>query len=133
MSKRPALLLALAAAALIGCGSDDDPGSSDFEGEEAEVAAVIDRLSDSARQGDGDTICNDLFTSNLRISIRRASGQPCSDEVTENIVDDDTKYTTEDVTVEGARATARVKDQKDRMTALLLEQVGGEWRIARIG
>ena len=133
MSKPPALFLALAAAALIGCGSDDDSDSSDFKGEEADVAAVIERLGDSARAGDGDTICNDLFTSNLRISIRRASGQPCPDEVTENIVDEDTKYAIEDLAVEGRRSTARVRDQKDRKSALLLEQVRGEWRIARIG
>ena len=133
MSKRPALVLALAGAALIGCGSDDDSNDSKFKGDKADVAAVIDKLGDSARDGDGDTICNDLFTSNLRISIRRASHQSCPDEVTEKIVDKDTEYEIQDLSLVGERATARVKDQKDRKSELLLERAGGTWRIARIG
>jgi hypothetical protein len=130
MSRRPALLLALAGAALLGCGSDDSPK---FEGEKADVAAVIDNLGEAARDGDGAAICNDLFTSNLRISVARASRQSCASEVTEKIVSKDTKFEIEDVSVVGARATARVKDQKDRTSALLLEKSGDEWRIARIG
>jgi hypothetical protein len=131
MSRRPLLLLALSGAALLGCGSDESKPK--FEGEKADVAAVIDKLGQAARDGDGATVCNDLFTSNLRISVRRASHRPCADEVTQNIVSKDTKYTVEDVSVIGANATAHVKDQEDRKSALLLQKSGNTWRIARIG
>ena len=65
--------------------------------------------------------------------MARASRRSCASEVTEKIVSKETKYEIEDVSVVGARATARVKDQKDRTSALLLEKSGGAWRIARIG
>ena len=73
MSRRPALLLALAGAALLGCGSDDSPK---FEGEKADVAAVIDNLGKSARAGDGAAICNDLFTAISGSAWRAPRGGP---------------------------------------------------------
>ena len=133
MRSRPLICIALGAAALTGCGSDHGSNGSKYDGQKAEVAAVIDSLGNAARDGAGTRICQDIFTSNLRISVTRAAHQPCADEVTQNVFNKETKYAVEDLSVIGDQATARVKDQKDRTSVLLLQKAGGRWRIARIG
>lgn len=127
----PALLVG---ALIIGCGgSGDDQDASPFGDAGDEVAAVVDDLGEAARAGDGDRICNTLFTSNLRISVARASGRTCRAEVGENIFSGDTRFNVGDVEINGDTATATVVDQRDRASNLVLSRDGDTWRIARIG
>jgi hypothetical protein len=123
----------LAAGVIAACGGDGDESNADkYSGEKAKVAAVIDQLGEAARDGDGDRICDKLFDSNLKISVRRASKRSCAQEVVDKTFDEDTRYDVESVGLAGDRANVRVKDQKDRSSLLLLLREGGSWRIGRI-
>lgn len=134
MQKR--LIAALAVSCVLGlaaCGGDDDEGNAGrFEGEEAKVATVIDRLGDSAREGDVKTICEELITPELQKSVREASRSSCAEEFEQNIVSEDTRFRVESVAVRGANATAVVTDQRDRRSNVALVKSGENWRIARI-
>jgi hypothetical protein len=135
MTIRFPFIAAVACAAALGAcgGGDDDTNESRFEGEEAEVAAVIDRLTTAAREEDAKTICEDLITENLQISIRRAAGTSCAAEVGENIFAEDAEFRAEDIAVTEDTATAEVVDQHEQRSNLLFERDGESWRIARIG
>jgi hypothetical protein len=132
--KRTALALAAGATiALGGCGGGDDENNADqFEGDEQEVAQVVDRLGEAARGGDVKTICEELVTVELQRSVRQASGTSCGEEFTENVVSDETRFEVDDVTVQGQQATAKVTDQADRRSTIQFQRVEGDWRIARI-
>ena len=136
MGTRMAAALAAGAMAVAGCGGgDDEPNAKRFDGEEKQVAAVVDRLSEAARRGDAKTICEDLITRNLQISVRTAAGTSCAQEFTENIASEDTRYEIDDITLQqgGRSATASVTDQDDRKSDLVLQRERDGWRIARIG
>ncbi len=117
----------LCTALLAGCGGDDDSNDP-----KADINAVVAELQDSSRKGEGDTICTRLFTENLSISVKRASGQSCAKEVADNVTSDDAAYELEKLTVKGNNATAVLVDQEDRRSAVLFQRENGEWRIARI-
>ena len=136
MRKTMATALGAGAIAVGGCGGgDDEPNAERFEGQEGEVARVVDQLGDAARAGDVKSICEDLITRNLQISIRTAAGTSCAQEFEENIVSENTRFTIDDITVQegGRAATASVTDQEDRKSDLVLQREGDGWRIARIG
>jgi hypothetical protein len=97
------------------------------------VRAVIARLGEAARAGKGATICRDLFTENLAISVARASRATCAAEVGENVFARDARYDVRSVRVQGVNASAKTVDQDGRPADLLLQRVDGAWRIARIG
>lgn len=135
--RRAATLAALlAATAASACGGGDDGGEKSnaerFDGDEKEVAAVIDRLGEAAREGDTKTICEDLVTIQLQTSVRQASGSSCAEEFRKNLVTDNTSFEVKSVEVEGRQATAVVVDQKDRESTLSFSRVDGDWRIASI-
>jgi len=124
----------LSAVAIAGCGSDDKSSPAAGDSDSDKVAAVIEDLGTSARDGDGDRICTELFTSNLRISVARASGTTCPKEVSANLFSADTTFDVTDIEINGDTATAKVVDQRDRASDLVLfSQDDGSWRIARIG
>jgi hypothetical protein len=125
--------LALLAVAVTGCGgSDKTDNSSKYEGEKADVAAVVDDLTDAARDKDGQRICTQLFTRNLAVSVRRASRQPCGDAVTKNIGAKDADFKVTGINLVRNQATIGVQDQKKRRSLLQLQKAGGSWRIAAI-
>ncbi len=126
-------LVAGLALVLAGCGGDDGGSNADrFEGDEQQVAEVVDRLEEAARSSDVKTICEDLITVDLQRSVRQASGTSCGDEFTRNIVSDETRYEVGDVTVDGEQASAKVTDQADRESTIQFQRVDDDWRIARI-
>ena len=96
------------------------------------MAAVVDELESAAQDADGGSICIDLFTTNLAISVAKASGGSCADEVVENIFQDDASFEIEDLALRGRSATVRVKDQDDRESVLLMVKSGPNWRIAKV-
>ena len=132
MKLKRLLVPALVALGVAGCGGDDK-ASDRFEGEEAEVAAVVDRLGESAREGDVKTICEELVTLDLQRSVREAAGTSCGQEFEENVVADDAKFDVESIEVKDDEATAVVVDQDKRKSTLFFGVEEGEWRIARIG
>ena len=133
MNVKRLALPAVLALAVAGCGGGDETAADEFEGEEAEVAAVVDRLGEAARAGDVKTICEDLVTVALQRSVREAAGTSCGQEFEENVVADDAEFTVDSIEVSGDEATAIVTDQDDRKSTLFLGVEEGEWRIARIG
>lgn len=139
MSRGAGRILAGTAAALVaaGCGGgDDEPegaNASRFEGERAKVAQVVDDLQSAARDGDGDRICEELFTENLRISVQRASRRSCAEEVASNLETDEATFQVDGIELRRNSAVARVVDERDRRSSLVFLREGGDWRIARIG
>ena len=131
------LLVVCGALALGGCGGGDDSDAKNnagrFEGDERQVAEVVDRLGAAAREGDTTTICEELVTVELQTSIREASGTSCAQEFEENIVNQETTYEVESIDVKSEDATAVVVDQADRKSRLFMRRDRGGWRITRIG
>lgn len=131
MSKTAIAVLAAACALATGCGGEES-NADRYEGEEAEVAAVVDRLQTAARDGDVKTICEELVTADLQRSVRQASGASCGEEFEQNVVSDDTTFRVESVNVDGETASANIVDQKDRRSQVAFAKVEGDWRIASI-
>ena len=134
--RRSVVAGALAALVLAACGGGDDDAKSNaerFEGDERQVAEVVDRLATAAREGDTKTICEDLVTVELQTSIREASGTSCAQEFEENIVSEETTFEVESIEVKSDDATAVVVDQEDRKSRLFMRRDQGDWRITRIG
>lgn len=127
------LALLVMTALTIGCGKSDHALKTKGDEPRDQIAAVIDQLGKAARDDDGARICKELFTSNLRISVARASGTTCAKEVGDNLFSPETAFDVKSVEVDGATATATVTDQRDRTSHLVLESEDGAWRIARIG
>ena len=127
----------MACAALLGaCGGDDD-GAGDnaerFDGERQRVAEVVDELQAAAREGNGERICDGLFTENLKISVQRASGRSCAEEVNANLEGSETTFEVVGIQLRGGSAVAQVRDENARRSSLVFLREGGDWRIARIG
>lgn len=131
------LLVVSATLAFAGCGGGDDADPKNnagrFEGDERQVAEVVDQLGAAARDGDTTTICEDLVTVELQTSVREASGTSCAQEFEENIVSPETAFEVESIEVKSDEATAVVVDQEDRKSRLFMQRVQGDWRITRIG
>ena len=111
-----------------GCGGDDDEGSDD----QVAVAAVVEELEATSKAGDGQKICDELFTENLAISVQRASGRSCGEEVAANVAADDASFRIENLAVDGDNATAQLIDQTDQRSDVVFQRQDGGWRIARI-
>jgi|SRR5829696_7066863 len=120
------LAVALCAGLLAGCGDDDSDSS------EGQITAVVMELQDASRAGNGARICDQLFTENLAISVKRASKQECADEVAENVASDDAEFKIESLEVNGNNANGQLVDQRGQRSAVLFQREGDSWRIARI-
>jgi len=133
MQKCVAGMATVAIAVSLGaCGDDNDDGSGGFKGEEKKVAVVVDYLSAASRSGDGERICNELFTRNLSTSVAKTSKKSCPDEITKKLFDEDARYNIDDIAVTGNKATVRVTDQVNRESVLQMVNENGAWKIAKI-
>lgn len=118
---------------ITGGGDDDVNNNADrYEGTEAEVATVIDDFANAGRDGDGEKICDEIFTSGLASNIERESGQSCPSEVEENLPEDDYELEVDTLEVDGDTATVAVTDQDDNTSVLHISKVDAVWRIARV-
>ena len=130
--RRPAVLLAslLAAAALGGCSqANPDASAGSFEGDERDVAQVVDDLKGSR---DPEEICSRILTDDLARSLE-SGGRDCVDEVQATIRDvADTDLDVRDVTISGSTARAEVR-QGDAAATFELERSGESWRISSLG
>jgi hypothetical protein len=127
----PLVLVALAS----GCTAN--PSSSNgFEGEEKNVAEVVDKLGTAGRTGDAGELCDNVFSKRLREAIAE-SGSTCEQELDKAIKDaDDFDLEVDDVTIDGDRATAKVTgkaDGKDQVRDFTFTREGKTWRATDLG
>jgi hypothetical protein len=128
-------LLAISAAAVaIGCGGDDDVNNNagDYDGTDAEVATLVDEFGEAGRDGDGDKICEEIFTEELAGNVEEAAEQSCPSEVQENLPEGDYEVTIDSLEVDGDTATVSVSDQDDNESVLHVEKIDDDWRVARV-
>ena len=113
----PLLLAALAS----GCaGSASSAG--EFEGEDKNVAEVVEKLQTAGETGDAETICDEVLSQELRDQIKEA-GSTCADELDKAIHDAD-------------EATAKVRGRdrgEDRVREFEFVRERGEWRATSLG
>jgi hypothetical protein len=129
-------LLALSATVVaIGCGGDDDDANNnadDYDGTDAEVASLVDDFANAGRDGDGDQVCDEIFTEELAGNVEQEAGQSCASEVEDNLPEDDYELTVDSLEVDDDTATVGVTDQDDNESVLHVERVDGDWRVARV-
>jgi hypothetical protein len=119
----------------VGCGGDDDGGSNNadrYEGDERDVAALVDDFAEAGRDGDGGRVCDEIFAVALTRNVEREAGQSCETEVEENLPEGDYELEVDAVDVKGTTATANVTDQDDNRSVLHIVKSGAEWRILRV-
>jgi hypothetical protein len=124
--------LALACAALGACGDDEGPNEKRFDGDSADVAAVVDRLQDYAREGEGSKICSELMTPQLARFIASSYDKGCAERVASQLAGDGTTITVRRLQVQGPLASATVVEANRNVTGLAFVKSDGKWRISRI-
>ena len=130
---RVASLAAVVATLAAGCGGDDEKTNADrFEGDEADVAAIVDDFAEAGREGDGDRVCGEIFSEELANFVQRAAKQDCAAEVEENLPEDEYELTVDSVKVKGTAATVSVTDQDDNRSVLHMQKDGDDWRVIRL-
>ncbi|HWT23457.1 MAG TPA: nuclear transport factor 2 family protein [Solirubrobacteraceae bacterium] len=133
MPRRLAVLV-LAAFAVAGCGTTSSAG--DFSGAEQGVAEQVEALQSAGESRDGEEACSRILSRALREAMA-AQGSGCANQVEEAMRDaDDVELDVRDVTVQGDRATARVRARfggADRVRTLQLVREDGGWRIDSLG
>jgi hypothetical protein len=127
----PLLLAALAS----GCtGGSSSAGG--FEGEEKQVAEVVEELQSAGEAGDAGAICEDVLARQLREQIQEA-GASCEQEIEQALKDaDDFDLEVEDVTIQGNSATAKVRGQdqgEERVRDFEFVREGSGWRASSLG
>lgn len=133
------LVAALALAASLGCGSEDDqegPAEQDapaVSGEQRAILSTIDGLQTASRRGDARKICNEIFTERLAESIPDPSSRSCEKEVRATFASPDVQLSIgRQMQIRGARATVTVLDEDGRTSRLVLVKRGERWQIDRI-
>jgi len=129
-------MLALSAAVVaIGCGGDDDDvnnNADNYDGTDAEVAAVVDDFANAGRDGDGAKVCDEIFAEELSANVEEEAGQSCASEVEDNLPEGDYELTIDTLQVDGDKATVGVTDQEDNKSVLHFERTDSEWRVTRV-
>jgi hypothetical protein len=139
----PSLAVVVAAvAALAGCGGSakDSPSVqkspqavSAVSGSERGILATVDALQTASRKGDGRMICGDLFTPQLVKSVETAAKRTCAKEVRKRLFTPDAEISVgRDITVNGDRGTAVVREQNGNVSTLSLLKQSSQWRIDRV-
>ena len=127
----PLLLAALAS----GCGGAAS-SAGDFEGEEKQVADVVEQLQSAGEAGDAKAICDEVLAKALRDEIAEA-GSDCEEELDKAIKDaDDFDLEVQDVAITGDTATARVEGRDrgaERVRTFEFVREGTDWRATAVG
>lgn len=124
------LVVAVAAAAVVVTRGGNDGGSSD----EADVRQVLTDLESASREGDGERICNRIFTPKLAnlVTSSSASGS-CASEVKAKLFSPDAQIEIESVNVtDESNATAIVKEANRNTSTVFLVRQSGVWRIRSV-
>jgi hypothetical protein len=126
------LVVAVAVAAVLvarGSGASDS-GTSDGEA----VRQVMTDLQTAAREGDGERICNQIFTPKLSDSVTRSSPSgSCATEVEAKLFAPSTKIEVENIDVpDESNATVTVKEANGNTSNVFLVKQSGRWRIRSV-
>jgi len=134
--RRPLVALPLVLAALASGCAGGASSSSDFEGEEKKVADVVERLQTAGETGDARAICEEVLATSLSDQIKDA-GSTCEQELEKAITDaDDFELDVEDVTIQGGKATVKVKGREggaEKVRTFEFEREGSSWRATSLG
>jgi hypothetical protein len=126
--------MAIGATAAAGCGSSKKSTTTTDTATDSQIKQVIAQLGTFSRAGDGKSICQQLLTRNLEVSIRRASKSgSCTTEIVRNVGSPTTSFKVQSVSVKQNYAVVHVQDQRGRASQMLMQNIAGTWRIARIG
>jgi hypothetical protein len=127
------LTLLLVALALGGCTTQEETSADRFQGDEREVAELVDDLAAASRSGDGEEICTQILTPQLAEDL--AAGDECKDEVEQALSDaNDYDLEVRDVTISGNTGRAEVRQGDDGRTATLEFERGRDgWRATSLG
>ena len=125
------LIAVVVAVALVarGSGSDDNAAS-----DQDVVRQVMTDLQTAARAGDGERICNQIFTPKLSNAITKASASgSCAAEVKANLFSPQTTIDIENVEVpDESNATVTVKEANGNTSTVFLVKQSGRWRIRSV-
>ncbi len=123
-------LVAIAAAALVGCG---ESRLDRFSGEDRRVAEVVDALAAAARDGNTSVICSRILAG----SVTKRLGRDCRARVSAALASlDDASLEVVNVRVRGGAASATVltgSGDPPRSGDLKLVRERAGWRVAALG
>jgi hypothetical protein len=128
-------LIAIAAAfALAGCGTASS--ASNFAGQQATVAKVIDNLSTYGTSHQASNICNKIFAASVAAKLKTAGGT-CDSVVSAALNDVDIfALTVQTVKITGNDAVVGVKSTSNGKSVVrtvnLVHESDGTWRITAI-
>jgi hypothetical protein len=129
-----ALLALLAALTLAACGAAGTDSSSDFKGDERDVASQVEKLQSAAADDDYDEICNTLLAPSLKDQI--PPGLTCQQAVRAAIEAADTselKVTKVDIRGDSATATVESGTGDSAVTrTVTLSRPQNNWLIAKL-
>jgi len=124
-----ALVLAVIAAPLAGCGEERER----FSGEDRQVADVVDALGAAARDGDTSAICSRILAG----SVTKRLGRDCRPRVSAALASiDDPALEVVNVRVQGGAASATVltgAGDPPRSGDLKLVREPAGWRVVALG
>jgi hypothetical protein len=121
----------VAAVVLAGRGQgNDNAASSDQDA----VRQVMTDLQTASRTGDGERICNQIFTPKLSNSVTRSSTSgSCAAEVKAKLFSPSTKIQIENVDVpDESNASVTVKEANGNTSTVFLVKQSGRWRIRSV-
>jgi hypothetical protein len=107
-------------------------GSS--ESSEDQVRQVLTDLQTASRDGDGDRICNELFTPKLAALVSASSDAgSCTAEVKNQLFSPDVQIEVQSVDVSDAsNASATVEEANGNVSKVFLVKQDGQWRIRSV-
>jgi hypothetical protein len=131
---RVALIAAVLALALTGCGAASSTQNSKFKGAQQDVVKVVDSLAQAGSRGDANKICTEILAKQLVTELKSAGGD-CVTEMDRAIKDaSDYDLQVTSVKINGANATAQVRQGKDGQVATFtFVKEGGVWKASALG
>jgi hypothetical protein len=132
--RRTLALIPVLALSLSACGTATSTQNSKFKGEQQNVVKVVDALATAGGRGDADKICKDILSKQLVTELKTAGGD-CVTEMDRAISDaSDYDLQVTSVKINGANATAQVRQGKDGQVATFtFVKEGDGWRASALG
>jgi hypothetical protein len=124
-------LLALLAAAAVGCGTTT-PGTGSFKGAEGDVAQAVADLQTAGQKDETRRVCREILSSRITATL----GARCEQTVHQAFQDaDSTELGVDSVRITGQSARVRVLTGRKQEQKELVELVreGKSWKIDRFG
>ena len=109
-------------------------GSGNGSSDQDAVEQVMTDLETASREGDGERICNQIFTPKLSNSVTKSSASgSCASEVKDKLFSPETQIEVENIDVpDEANATATVKEANGNTSTVFLVKQSGRWRIRSV-